>query len=88
MWSFLAFGLEGTPSRSADPSEETEVVLVDLPRLLRKLRSGEMKMQAFHVAALWSAAAAIMTRDDASLIELSRALRENVFGRRHKCAGP
>ena len=59
MSSFLAVGVRLGKERFLDPAEEIEVLLDDLPSVLVRLVSAEIKMQAMHIAALWSAAAKI-----------------------------
>ena len=63
--SFLALGVECGDRRSLDDNEEIDVILDDLPSVLLRLRSGELRMQAMHVAAIWSAAAQIMASHEA-----------------------
>jgi len=61
--SYLALDVEPGADRSLDASEDIEVVLADLPEVMLRLRSGELRMQAMHVAALWSACAHIVAGD-------------------------
>jgi len=61
--SFLAFDLEQSESWPLDPTEAIEVIVDDFRAVLVRLRNGELKMQAMHVAALWSAPARIMQGD-------------------------
>jgi 8-oxo-dGTP pyrophosphatase MutT (NUDIX family) len=60
--SFLALevDLHGEQTFDAGGSEAVDVLLDDLHAVLIRLRSGELRMQAMHVAALWSAAASIL----------------------------
>jgi ADP-ribose pyrophosphatase len=58
--SFLALDLEPSDFRSFDPSESVELVLEDFSGVLTQLRDGTIKMQAMHVAALWTAAARLV----------------------------
>jgi ADP-ribose pyrophosphatase len=75
--SFIAFDVQGADTRSLDTTEVIHVVIDDLDAVLIRLRDGEMEMQAMHVAALWSAAARILTYGDLpeSAISLQRRLR-------------
>lgn len=58
--SFLALDVEPGGKPALDATEKVDVVLEDLPRVMRLLRSGEFRMQAMHVAALWSAVVSII----------------------------
>jgi ADP-ribose pyrophosphatase len=58
--AFLALGVEPTEAPKLDSAEAVELVLTDLPTVLGQLSSGETRMHAVHVAALWSAAARIV----------------------------
>jgi hypothetical protein len=51
------------PSPRFTDNVALEVVLEDLTDVLVRLRSGSLKMQAMHVAALWSAAPRIFAGD-------------------------
>jgi ADP-ribose pyrophosphatase len=57
--AFLALGVEPTEAPKLDSAEAIELVLEDFPTVLKQLSSGELRMHAVHVAALWSAAARI-----------------------------
>jgi ADP-ribose pyrophosphatase YjhB (NUDIX family) len=61
--SFLAVDVELLAEPRLDPggAEAVEIVEDDLPAVLSRLCRGELRMSAMHVAALWSAAAAILT---------------------------
>lgn len=61
--SFIALDAELTRAPSLDPTESIEVVVDDFEAVLSRLCSGELQMQAMHVAALWSAAARIIKGD-------------------------
>jgi ADP-ribose pyrophosphatase len=58
--AFLALGVELRGQQSLDSSEAIEVVLTDLTDALDQLVTGELRMHAVHVAALWSAAVHIL----------------------------
>lgn len=75
--AFLALDVEPQGQQSLDSSEAIEVVLADLPDALARLASGELKMHAVHVAALWSAAVRIM-RDTPNLLVPAK-LRDRVL---------
>jgi len=66
VFSFLALDVEPGDTRSLDPNEQIDVILEDLSDVLMRLRRGELRMQAMHVAALWSAAVQIMAGDRVS----------------------
>ena len=74
--SFLAFDVEPSPARALDPTESIEILFDDLDATLLQLRDGDLRMQAMHVAALWSAAARIMADD--SLPPSAQALRKKL----------
>jgi len=57
--AFLALGVEPIEAQKLDSAEAVELVLADFPTVLGQLSSGEVRMHAVHVAALWSAAARI-----------------------------
>jgi ADP-ribose pyrophosphatase len=67
--SFIAFDVGPSGQRSLDPNEEIEVVVADFVEVLTSLRAGTLRMQAMHVAALWSAAASIAGGQSALPIE-------------------
>jgi ADP-ribose pyrophosphatase len=58
--AFLALGVEPIEAPKLDSGEAVELVLADFPTVLGQLSSGEARMHAVHVAALWSAAARIV----------------------------
>jgi ADP-ribose pyrophosphatase len=58
--AFLALGVEPKQAQKLDSGETVEIVLADFPVVLEQLSSGETRMHAVHVAALWSAAARIV----------------------------
>jgi ADP-ribose pyrophosphatase len=58
--TFLAMDVVLSGEQQLDANEAIEVRLDDLATILVGLRRGETRMQAMHVAALWSAAAQIM----------------------------
>jgi ADP-ribose pyrophosphatase len=60
---FLALDVEPAGAQALDAAESIEVVLADFPDVLARLASGELRMHAVHVAALWSAAARIVLGD-------------------------
>jgi len=57
---FLALDVEPKGPQALDTAESIDVVLADFPTVMKQLSSGELRMHAVHVAALWSAAARIM----------------------------
>jgi 8-oxo-dGTP pyrophosphatase MutT (NUDIX family) len=59
-YGFLALGVEPIAAQALDSSEAIDVTLDDLPRVLRGLAAGDIRMHAVHVAAIWSAAAHIL----------------------------
>jgi ADP-ribose pyrophosphatase len=72
--AFLALGVEPKQAQKLDSGEAVELVLADFPTVLKQLSSGEIRMHAVHVAALWSAAARIVLGD----IPGTEALREQL----------
>jgi 8-oxo-dGTP pyrophosphatase MutT (NUDIX family) len=58
--NFLALGVERVGAQSLDKGEAIDVTLDHLPRVLTGLITGDIRMHAVHVAALWSAAALII----------------------------
>lgn len=74
--SYLALDVVLGGDRLLDASEDIEVVLAELPEVMLRLRSGELRMQAMHVAALWSACAHIIGSDN--LTAAAVALREKL----------
>jgi 8-oxo-dGTP pyrophosphatase MutT (NUDIX family) len=60
---FLALDVEPAGAQALDAGETIEIVLADFPDVLTRLASGELRMHAVHVAALWSAAALILMDD-------------------------
>jgi len=62
--AFLALGVEPTEAPKLDSGEAVELVLADFPTVLGQLSSGETRMHAVHVAALWTAAARIVLDTD------------------------
>lgn len=60
---FLALDVEPVGAQALDSAESIEIVLADFPEVLAGLASGELRMHAVHVAALWSAAARIVLGD-------------------------
>jgi 8-oxo-dGTP pyrophosphatase MutT (NUDIX family) len=60
---FLALNVEPTGAQALDAAESIEVVQADFRDVLMRLASGELRMHAVHVAALWSAAARIVVGD-------------------------
>jgi ADP-ribose pyrophosphatase len=58
--AFLALGVEPKAAQKLDSGETVELVLADFPAVLKQISSGEVRMHAVHVAALWSAAARIV----------------------------
>ena len=60
---FLALDVEPLGPQALDVAESIEIVLADLPDVLKRLASGELRMHAVHVATLWSAAARILMGD-------------------------
>jgi 8-oxo-dGTP pyrophosphatase MutT (NUDIX family) len=83
--SFVAFDVAPAAPRALDPTESIEIVVDELDAVLRRLRDGQIMMQAMHVAALWSAAAYLMA--DEALLPPSSALRTRLrdlfFGQRN-----
>ncbi len=75
--SFLALDVEAGGEQSLDQTEAVELFLDDLPTVLMKLRSDELRMQAMHVAAIWSAAARILVADEA--VGAAAPLRERLL---------
>jgi ADP-ribose pyrophosphatase len=73
--AFLAIGVEPKQAQKLDPGEAVEIVLADLPAVLGQLASGEIRMHAVHVAALWSAAARINLGDISGTEQLREHLR-------------
>jgi ADP-ribose pyrophosphatase len=61
---YLALGVEPVAAQALDSSEEIEVTLDDLPRVLSGIANGETRMHAVHVATLWSVAARILAGGD------------------------
>ncbi|HJU16836.1 MAG TPA: NUDIX hydrolase [Stellaceae bacterium] len=74
--SFLAVDVEPLAEPHLDPggAEAIEIVEDDLPTVLSRLRRNELRMSATHVAALWSAAAAITTGAVATTEDLRTGL--------------
>jgi ADP-ribose pyrophosphatase len=72
--SYLALDVDPGDDRSLDASEDIELVLAEMPEVMLRLRSGELRMQAMHVAALWSACAHIIAGD----MPTAAALREKL----------
>lgn len=62
--SYLALDIEPSAPRRLDSTESIDIVFDELDEVLRRVSDGQTKMQAMHVAALWSAAAWIV-KDDA-----------------------
>ena len=60
---FLALDVEPMGPQALDTAESIEVVLADFPDVLTRLASGDLRLHAVHVAALWSAAARIVLGD-------------------------
>jgi 8-oxo-dGTP pyrophosphatase MutT (NUDIX family) len=60
---FLALDVEPMGAQALDVGETIEIVLADFPDVLSRLANGELRMHAVHVAALWSAAARILSGD-------------------------
>ena len=60
---FLALDVQRIGAQVLDSAESIEIVLADLPDVLTRLASGELRMHAVHVATVWSAAARIMRGD-------------------------
>jgi 8-oxo-dGTP pyrophosphatase MutT (NUDIX family) len=60
---YLALEVEPVGAQVLDASESIEIVLADYPDVLTLLASGDLRMHAVHVAALWSAAARIVLGD-------------------------
>lgn len=60
---FLALDVEPVGVQALDAAESIEAVLDDFPDVLTRLASGELRMHAVHVAALWSAAARVLLGD-------------------------
>jgi 8-oxo-dGTP pyrophosphatase MutT (NUDIX family) len=58
--AFLALDVALIGSQTLDSSESLDVFLADFPTVLKRLSTGELRMHAVHVAALWSAAARIL----------------------------
>jgi ADP-ribose pyrophosphatase len=58
--AFLALDVVPKGAQTLDTSEALDVFLADFPTVLKQLSSGELRMHAVHVAALWSAAARVM----------------------------
>jgi ADP-ribose pyrophosphatase len=75
--AFLALGVEPTEAPKLDLAEAVELVLADFPTVLGQLSSGEVRMHAVHVAALWSAAARIVL--DADSIPEGAPVRERLL---------
>lgn len=75
--AFLALDVELQAQQSLDSSEAIEVVLADLPDTLARLTSGELKMHAVHVAALWSAVVHVMR--DADRLSVPTGLRSRLL---------
>jgi 8-oxo-dGTP pyrophosphatase MutT (NUDIX family) len=73
--AFLALGVEPQQAQELDPGEAVELVLADFPTVLKQLSSGEIRMHAVHVAALWSAAARINLGDIPGTERLREQLR-------------
>ncbi len=65
--SFLVLDVERTAERHLDATEAIEVVYEDLGDILRRLNSGEVIMQALHVAGLWAAVSHILGGRDGPL---------------------
>jgi 8-oxo-dGTP pyrophosphatase MutT (NUDIX family) len=65
--TFLATGVELAGERKLDATEAIEVVHADLAETLRALRTGEIVMQAMHVAGLWAAVSHILAGRDGPL---------------------
>jgi ADP-ribose pyrophosphatase len=75
--AFLALDVTLKGAQALDSSEALDVFLADFPTVLKQLSSGELRMHAVHVAALWSAAARIML--DAGSIPEAAPLRERLL---------
>jgi len=58
--AFLLLGARPEGGTALDSSEAVDVALEDFAAVLTRVRSGELRMHAVHVAALWSAAARII----------------------------
>ena len=71
---FLALDVEPVGMQALDAAESIEIVLADFPDVLSRLASGELRMHAVHLAALWSAAARILSGD----IPGAEALRDRL----------
>ena len=76
--AFLALGVEPKEAQKLDSGETVELVLADFPTVLKQLSSGEIRMHAVHVAALWSAAARIVL-DSVPGTEALRAQLQSMF---------
>lgn len=64
--SFLALDLVAGGETKPDLGEEIEVELHGFAKVLRDLASGELDMQAMHIAALWAAARRILVLGEVS----------------------
>lgn len=76
--TFLALGVREVGGLAPDFGEEIEVVLEDWAGVMRRLASGDLIMQAMHIAGLWAAATQVLARGpacglDAAVIEDLRA---------------
>jgi ADP-ribose pyrophosphatase len=75
--AFLALDVEPLGPQVLDSSEALDVIFDDFPTVLMRLSSGELRMHAVHVAALWSAAARILR--DADALAVPAPFRERVL---------
>jgi 8-oxo-dGTP pyrophosphatase MutT (NUDIX family) len=63
--AFLALNVEPVGVQSLDSSEAIDIYLADFVDVLIRITSGELRLHAVHVAAIWSAAGRILLADDA-----------------------
>ncbi len=60
---FLALDVVPVATQSLDPTEAIDVYLADFPTVMKRLSTGELRLHAVHVAALWSATSRILAGD-------------------------
>lgn len=80
--SFMVLDAELVHEPKHDPSEVVDTILMEFPAVLRDARKGRLRMQSYHVAALWSAAVAIAGGREEADIEpdFRRAVSKELVG--------
>jgi ADP-ribose pyrophosphatase len=74
---FLALDVEPKAAQSLDSSEAVDVFLTDFPAVLMRISSGELRLHAVHVAALWSVAGRILLGE--SGLEATAPLKQRLL---------